>query len=375
MLDLVVNLQSELIHKKLRKLLFVPLLMLSGTSSALQTNFGVTSEFGLEVGGTYSREEFAPTYFANGYVGYERLSISAIASYVEERHELLLASMRYSGDGYHIDAGRIGVSSGTIPPIYNIVPPLASDPDIYSSITRTLLKVVGFPDIGFGLTMGNKVQVSLRAYTPQKRFIEDLIDGEPVFTPASTIQNIGPITPGECTLCDATGIGSASLIDAIVANALGITSSTIGIPEKAVNDPIRNKIDDTTIFYQAGIAWNDINWLVSVDHLHLEFGETRELDLTIAGLEYSNRYLTFGADAMYAEQLYGGGTYLVVPINGYNLYARYFYLNADDIGESFEVAAGVTRTFGRYAIRVGYEHLNILTIEESGLMLGFSYKL
>ncbi len=229
-----------------------------------------------------------------------------------------------------MDAGRIGVSLGLTPPALAATVPLASEPDIHPAINRAVLRAVGLPNAGAGLTVGG---FSIRAYAPTEATQTDLTL---VSNPGSTIREAGPLTPNTCTLCD-----FAYALTGVDANPVFAPGSASVTTRKTISNVA-----------QVGYEWANANWRFVADGVRAEING-HAVGLGFAGLEYNNQWITAGVQAGRVDHAKTSSVYLVYPGDTFKPYARAAQYDGPFLIREYGV--GLSITTGRLSVRGGYE--------------------
>lgn len=291
----------------------------------------------LEVGFTHFQETH-PAFNLAASAGWGPVSVNAIAAAVDNDPEIVLASMRYTGDGWYLDAGRIGVSLGLVPPIYSASEPLASQPDIYPRVQRAILRAIGLPDVGAALTLvDGRWKYTARAYAPVTADLSDVLFIVP--EQFDQIRAAGPLTPGICTFC--------RLLDDLIGVDI----------EQAIS--MRMNIDTQQKLgniYGAGIEYSGNGTTFVADYGHL-IVQDEGIDVGFVSIardwQYASASIQYG-DIGIARTY---GVTLVIPTELVTGYAHAFRYDGEVLSE--EYGGGIVLGLGRLSIRGGYDYVTL----------------
>lgn len=307
----------------------------------------------LEVGATYNIESKA-SIMARVQAGYERLSGTAILATIDDKPEFVLASLRYAGDGWAIDAGRIGVSFGMTPPVYSAVVPMASEPDIHPVILRSITRTLGLPDLGGAVTFDkNNFRFRFAAYAPST---ENQMDLAALATIGSDVKAQGPVTPDICTICDA------------VASITGVDLNPVFSSRIQVIETPRT-IDD---IFTIGFEFNTANWRFVADGAQSKIND-ETIRAGIVAAEHGGRYgiAGFQVGRLNTSTLASG--YIVLDAGDFKPYARAAIIDGTINAEEYGI--GVQSTVGRLNLRGGYEWIESQGIKREGVTAAVSVRI
>lgn len=307
----------------------------------------------LEVGATYNLESKA-TLMARVQAGYERFSGTAIVATVNDKPEFVLASLRYAGDGWAIDAGRIGVSFGMTPPAYSATAPMASEPDIHPAILRSIVRTLGLPDLGGAVTFDkDNFRFRFAAYAPST---DNQMDLAALSTLGSDVREQGPLTPNVCSICDA------------LASITGVDVNPVFSPRiQVINTP--RTIDD---IFTIGFEYNTPNWRFVADGAQSKIND-ETIRAGIIAAEHGGTYGITGFQVGRLNTSTIASGYIVLDAGHFRPYARAAVI--DGTINAQEYGLGVQSTVGRLNLRGGYEWIEAQGIKREGITAAVSLRL
>ena len=299
------------------------------------------------------------------------LELAAIASsgLTEGDIDLTLANLRYSQSWFDIDVGRVGVPYGLTPPIYSVATPQASQPDTYSALGRLLVGVIGFPDLGAGLTLHvGDVDIALHAYRPTEISVARVVALAQTVAPGQALVDAGPLTPGECSLCNVVNGAIGTDIGPDTLDAVPIWPEDVPGGSESLPPRLGRQL------YHAGVYRAGRRYQIAIDAGHLRLGR-ETVTAIVAGYAFDASWANFVIQPMYLwSEVDAVGGHLSMVLTAWSSlpFARAGWLNGAIDGQ--EYAAGVVIPWGWVAVRLGYEVLVIGETTQSGFAGGVSVR-